>query len=157
MERVLPIDRFEDDLPFPEAVEDDGGGVPVLRRAREDVSRDLARQQMPHQRLPLAGLDDRAVAQDERQRTGQLFEDRPREVVAAPGGERHLHAGLDGPCDRVAVRGRDPSPAVEDGAIYVKGEEANRQKLATGKGEKDIVLALSRFPAAASCAGARAS
>ena len=77
---------------------------------------------------------------------GQLFEDRPREVVAAPGGERHLDAGLDGPCDRVAVRGRDPSPAVEDGAIYVKGEEANRQELATGKGEKDIVLAAIPFP-----------
>ena len=58
---------------------------------------------------------------------GQLFEDRPREVVAAPGRERHLDAGLDGPRDRVAVRRRDPSLAVEDGAVDVEGEEADRQ------------------------------
>ena len=42
---MLPVDRFEHDLPFAGAVEDDGGAVAVLRHAREDVAGDLARQQ----------------------------------------------------------------------------------------------------------------
>ena len=96
--------------------------VAVLPACAASTSRAVvARQQAAHQRLAVAGLDDRAVAQDERQRPRQLLEDRPREVVAAAGRQRHLDARVDRPRDRVAVRRREAGRGCRAGCRRCRG------------------------------------
>ena len=57
--------------------------------------------------------------------TGQLLEDRPRELVAAAGRERDLDAGVDRPRQRPPVDVGHPAATVEEGAVDVEGEEAD--------------------------------
>src|SRR4051794_30300073 len=91
MPRMMPVDRFEDDLAVARTIEDDGGTLPVLRHTLQHCTRYVARQQIPHQRLARSRLDDCAVTENERQRIRELLEDRPGKVVAAPGREDDLH------------------------------------------------------------------
>ncbi len=123
--RVLPVDLLEDDLALPEAVEHDRGRPAVRQRPAQHVPRRLARQEMPHLGHAPAVLDDGAVAENEGEGTGERLEDRPREVVASSGRERHLDAGVERAGDGRAVRSREMSVAVEKGAVDIEGEQTD--------------------------------
>ena len=98
MPGMFPVDRFEHDLALARAIEDDAPRCRDASGARASTSRAISRGSSCRISVsPSSRLHDRAVAEDERQRRGQLLEDRPREVVAAPGRQRDLDAGLDRP------------------------------------------------------------
>ena len=87
-----------------------------------------ARQQPPHQRLAaslIVTLHDRAVAEDQGQRRRQPLENRPGELVAPPGRNRHLDAGVDGACNGREVCFGNLAVAVEDGTVEVKGDQTD--------------------------------
>ena len=100
---VVPVDPLEHHLAGERAIEHERRGVACVGRRDEHVAGDLARQQLPHFRRAVVSFDDRAVAQDEGQRTRQRVDDRPGEVEAASGGQRHLDPGLDRQADRLAI------------------------------------------------------
>ncbi len=122
---IVPVDGLEDDLPFPGPVEDERRARTMFGRAHEYRARGRAWQETPHQGLPLMRLHDRPVTEDERERRWQALENRPRELVAAPGRNRYLDASVDRAGDGGAVRVGNLSVAVEDGAVEVEGEQAD--------------------------------
>ena len=119
--RVLPVNRFENHLAFARTIEHDGGAGTMLGKGREDRASCFERQQAARQRAAVACLHDSAVVQNERQRFGQRFEDRPREFVAASGRERHLDARVDRTRHRVAIRLGDSAVTIEQRSIKVEG------------------------------------
>ena len=71
--RMLPVDGLEDDLAFPGPVEDDRRARAVLAAHAASTSRATARGSSRRISVsPVLRLDDRPVAEDERQRRRQL-------------------------------------------------------------------------------------
>ena len=56
---------------------------------------------------------------------GRLLEDRPRELVASSGGDRHLDARVNRAGDGGAVRVGNLSVAIENGAVEIERDQAN--------------------------------
>jgi hypothetical protein len=123
---MIEIDPLEDHLPFPRPVEHDRGAAAMLGGPFENVPGDRARQQPPLQGFAGAGLDHRAVAQDEGQRRRQLLEDRAREIVAPSRRQGDFDAPVDRVRNRPSVGFRKSAVAVEKSAVNIKCQKANQ-------------------------------
>src|SRR4051812_16449358 len=104
---MMPVDRFKDDLTLANAVEDHRRTVTMLRDLLENRARDGTREQTSHQGLPVSRLDNRAVAQDQREWTRKGFEDGPRKIVAAARGAGAFPPRVDRPPNGRAIGAAD--------------------------------------------------
>lgn len=82
--------------------------------------RDLTWEQPTGQRPPVAGLDHGAVAQDQRERLGELLEDGPGEVIPSSGREGDFDPLVDRRLDRAAVGLGKGAVAIEKSAVNVQ-------------------------------------
>src|SRR5262249_27751867 len=126
------------------------GACSMFRDVRENIAGGLARQQAALQRPAVACFDDGAVAQNQRQRSRQRFEDRSCEVVATSRCQRHLDAGVNRAGDSLAVCRRDSSVRIEKRAVNIEREETDHGK---GTRDKEGILysgSLTSFPPMAS-------
>src|SRR3954464_4688404 len=129
---MIPVDDFKDDLTFANTVEDDRCTCAMLGDLRENRARHGTREQTSHQRLPVSCLDDRAVAQDQREWTGKGFENGPGKIVAAACGERDFYARVDRSRNGGAIGAGDSAVTVEKRTVDVEGNQADHSRTRKG-------------------------
>jgi hypothetical protein len=122
---MRPVHRLEHDLSVHVAIEDErrGGAMPALasstvratflsssRRARVEPS-------MPRSTAPLLTMSVRLRA---------ALGHRPREGITPSGYQRHVHAGIYGGMNRVAVAWGN-APRIEQCAVHVDADKLDHQ------------------------------
>lgn len=123
---IVPVDALEDDLIFAGAVEDYGGAGAKIGRGGEDFAGDFARKQAAQMRFAGFGFDERPIIDDEGEFAGNLLGDGTCEVEAASGDEDDFDAARMGFEDGVAIGVGEFVTVVEQRAVDIHGDKANR-------------------------------
>jgi hypothetical protein len=123
---VRPIQAARHQLTRGRPVEYDGRLGAVSSRLGEHFARDGQWHQPAQYRGPVLAADDRAVARHEHYRKAEPFGDRPREGEAAAGDERDLDASVERGGDRAAILRGDIAGTVEQRAVDVDRDQADR-------------------------------
>ncbi len=126
---MAPVDAVVRVLARVGPVEDHGDALMPRTQRGQHGARGRARQQPARQRVAGDRLGERPVADDEDEAIGKLGGRRRGVVEGAPGRQHDAEAGVERPPHGAAVAGRQVAAAVEEGAVDVDGNQANRHGL----------------------------
>ena len=123
---IVPVHMLEDDLIFAGAIENHGRAGAKFVGGGEDLAGDFARKQMAQMRFAGFGFDERPIIDDEGEFAGNLLGDGTCEVKAASGDEDDFDAARVGFEDGVAIGVGQLVTVVEQRAVDIHGDKANR-------------------------------
>ena len=124
--RVGPVDALVHILPGVGAVEDERGTGAHRPGGDNYVSCEVARYEPGGQRAAVRGFHQGAVADDQGERGAEPFGHRARVMKATSGGQHHFHTTGHRGQDRLAICFRQVAGAVDQRAVDVDRDEADR-------------------------------
>ncbi len=139
---IVLAERFEHDLVGDGAIKDYCCAFAPGFGGFENAARNVLREEMPKMCFAVGGADKGAVVDDHGERTIELLGDGHGEIVAAAGNEGDLDAPPSGFRDGRAVGVRELPPAVEERAVDVQSDEADRHGVyfSVNRGARSPVL-----------------